>query len=541
MSKAFVDACEAGDVAAARRFLAQGGDPNSKDQGFPALYVAAQKGHIEVVQLLLGGGAAVDRPAKNGATPLSVASWNGHVAVVGALLGGGAAVDQPNKNGATSLYIASEKGHVAAVEALLGGGAAVDRPTKDGATPLFVASFKGHVAAVHALLGGGATVDQPMHNGATPLYKASQEGHADVVRHLLVAGANRACAWQGKTPLNIAQQQGHAEVVALLRNPPAAPTPAPAPAPQPAPPPTATAAALTQLAQDFPGVQPEVISTVLAACGGDATQAHAALQQMAPPAPAPAPADLGATPEPEPTAAAEEGEPPPLDAWLAQIGMSRYSAQIKEYGYDQLKTLLVATEDDIAEMTEDADTQMKKPHRRLFLAEWRVLKGAASGAASPGAASPGAGAPTSAAAAAAAAAPLPQLPDKYVAATQQIRLGQSADATKGLKSLLGIADKQVAQFLLKPEQSIIDEFAANGLAQDKGNLQLVLAGMYVDSNGEKKTLEQLLQHPHAVAVSFEATLTPYAISEKLLVPIMTALWVVLCAIRPSWRNTTCSR
>ena len=137
--------------------------------------------------------------------------------------------------------------------------------------------------------------------------------------------------------------------------------------------------------------------------------------------------------------------------------------------------------------------------------------------------------------------PVAQLPDKYVAATQQIRRGQSADATKGLKSLLGIADKQVAQFLLKPEQSIIDEFAANGLAQDKGNLQLVLAGMYVDSNGEKKSLEQLLQHPHAVAVSFESTLTLHAISDKLLVSIMTALWLALRAIRPSWRNTTCSR
>jgi hypothetical protein len=201
-----------------------------------------------------------------------------------------------------------------------------------------------------------------------------------------------------------------------------------------------------------------------------------------------------------------------------------------------MDALLVASEADIAEMTEDGDTQMKKPHRKLFLAKWRELNGAVGGASSPGPASPGAGAPTTAAA----AAPLPQLPDKYVAATQQIRLGQSADATKGLKSLLGIADKQVAQFLLKPEQSIIDEFAANGLAQDKGNLQLVLAGMYVDSNGEKKTLEQLLQHPHAVAVSFEATPTLHAISERLLVPIMTALWVVR-AIRPSWRDTTCSR
>eukprot|EP01047_Picozoa_sp_COSAG01_P110710 COSAG01_NODE_39518_length_475_cov_1.627660_1_plen_36_part_01 len=36
MSEAFVIACSRGDVAAARRFLAQGGDPNSETRRFPA-------------------------------------------------------------------------------------------------------------------------------------------------------------------------------------------------------------------------------------------------------------------------------------------------------------------------------------------------------------------------------------------------------------------------------------------------------------------------------------------------------------------------
>ena len=58
MSEAFVFACQAGDIAAARQFLAQGGDPNSETQGYPALWCAAQKGHTEVLQLLLGGGSA---------------------------------------------------------------------------------------------------------------------------------------------------------------------------------------------------------------------------------------------------------------------------------------------------------------------------------------------------------------------------------------------------------------------------------------------------------------------------------------------------
>ena len=76
------------------------------------------------------------------------------------------------------------------------------------------------------------------------------------------------------------------------------------------------------------------------------------------------------SPEPEP---AEEAEPPELDAWLAKIGLAQYGPQIQDYGYDQLKALLVATEADIAEMTADPDVKMKKPHRRLFTAEWKEL------------------------------------------------------------------------------------------------------------------------------------------------------------------------
>jgi tRNA A-37 threonylcarbamoyl transferase component Bud32 len=76
-----------------------------------------------------------------------------------------------------------------------------------------------------------------------------------------------------------------------------------------------------------------VISTVLAACGGEAAQARTALQQMAPPAPAPA--DLGATPEPElapepvPAAAAEgpmrNWTEPQVQAWLASLRLPKGS------------------------------------------------------------------------------------------------------------------------------------------------------------------------------------------------------------------------
>ena len=82
--------------------------------------------------------------------------------------------------------------------------------------------------------------------------------------------------------------------------------------------------------------------------------------------------------EPAP-APAEEAEPPELDAWLAKIGMSDYSAQLKEYGYDRMSVLHAASEADITEMMEDPDVKMKKPHRKLFLAQWKALMAADGG------------------------------------------------------------------------------------------------------------------------------------------------------------------
>eukprot|EP01047_Picozoa_sp_COSAG01_P029643 COSAG01_NODE_2039_length_8573_cov_13.642672_1_plen_2500_part_00 len=240
MSAAFAQACEAGNASAVRQYLAQGADPNYVQpnrsghrykrqgananavkprlpSGWSVLQLVSAKGHAEVVQALVEAGATVDRPDKNGSTPLFVASHKGHVAAMEVLLGAGAAVDQPTKHGFTPLYVASRKGHVAAMEVLLGAGAAVDQPDKDGSTPLSVASRKGHVAAMEVLLGAGAAVDQPTKNGCTPLLFASQNGHVAAVEALLGGGAAVDQPDEhGCTPLYAASQNGHVAAMEAL-------------------------------------------------------------------------------------------------------------------------------------------------------------------------------------------------------------------------------------------------------------------------------------------------------------------------------------
>ena len=121
-----------------------------------------------------------------------------------------------------------------------------------------------------------------------------------------------------------------------------------------------------------------------------------------------------------------------------------------------------ATEADIVEMTEDADVKMKKPHRRIFVAEWKKLLATA--------ATDGAGDGDAPAAAPVQVVLLP----KYVAAEKQIRVGKAADATHGIQVLMGMTDHAMSQFYADPIGAISKEFAVSGSADDKENLRCVL-------------------------------------------------------------------
>lgn len=47
-----------------------------------SLYIAAQKGHLEIVRCLIEHGAKMDAAAEKGATPIYIACQNGHKDVV---------------------------------------------------------------------------------------------------------------------------------------------------------------------------------------------------------------------------------------------------------------------------------------------------------------------------------------------------------------------------------------------------------------------------------------------------------------------------
>eukprot|EP00913_Durusdinium_trenchii_P007744 g7273.t1 len=154
-----------------------------------------------MVKFLCEQKANIEATGAGGATAFFIAAQNGHLGVMQYLL----------KN--------IKKLRPATLDAMQ----QLDLKTKDRSTPLLVSSQNGHMEEFKALSQTqmAQVIDHQKEGGASALYLASQNGHANVVTHLLAlrASVDKVLMDTLETPLFIACQGGHEEVVIeLLEN-----------------------------------------------------------------------------------------------------------------------------------------------------------------------------------------------------------------------------------------------------------------------------------------------------------------------------------
>jgi ankyrin repeat protein len=185
--------------------------------GRTALHIAAEGGHLEVVEVLLKFGAVIDSKDEYGITALHIAVEGGHLEVVEVLLKFGAVIDSKNDFGITALHIAADKGHLEVVKVLLKIGAVIDSTDRHGRTALHTAALRCHLDIVKFLLKIGAVIYSQNEDGRTALHFAAEQGHLEVVEVLLKFGAVIDSKDKyGRTALHIAARRGHLEVVKFL-------------------------------------------------------------------------------------------------------------------------------------------------------------------------------------------------------------------------------------------------------------------------------------------------------------------------------------
>ena len=195
------------------------GSPNSEAsvaKGFTPLFMACRFGHAEVVRLLVGASASLEKTTSLQYTPLQYACEFGQQEALACCVKLGANVNHRAVNGWHALFDACMNGHDEIVQILISAGADVDAQRNNGATGLIFASQNGHEAVVRALIGAGADVTLAV-GDVTPLRKAVMAGHVECAKVLLeVAGPGKAGI---QAALYDACERGMVELVEmLLRN-----------------------------------------------------------------------------------------------------------------------------------------------------------------------------------------------------------------------------------------------------------------------------------------------------------------------------------
>jgi ankyrin repeat protein len=218
-------AAERGLLEVARALLDLGADVRAQrpDDGLTPLHFAAT---AEVAELLLEHEA--DRLAcdGHGRTPLHFACQSGHLDVAELLICSGAAVDAPARDGMTPLLWAAQEGHNGIVRRLLTAGASVNRPDHAGRTALHRAAWRGHAAVVQQLLQGGADPFLRNRAGQTARHEAEQNRHAPVIELLLAAegdatGKERALSAPIGSPpplIKLRMIPGRSEAIAIAKD-----------------------------------------------------------------------------------------------------------------------------------------------------------------------------------------------------------------------------------------------------------------------------------------------------------------------------------
>jgi len=151
-------------------------------RGDTVLAIAARKGNLRIVQLLLDAGATIDSPDDT-SFPLTLAAAGGHQKIVEVLINGGAEINKADRVGQTAFGAAAANGHFDLAKYLLARGAAPN------ANVVAAVQSKGWREKLNFLKAHGADLNaEPGAARFTALMFAANDGREEAVRYLLDQG-----------------------------------------------------------------------------------------------------------------------------------------------------------------------------------------------------------------------------------------------------------------------------------------------------------------------------------------------------------------
>ncbi|ERL84670.1 hypothetical protein D910_02097 [Dendroctonus ponderosae] len=183
-----------------------------------ALHLAAGKGLLASVQLLLGHNANVNSLTAENATPLHWAiQRHGYKEIVEELIANNADPNSKNVDGATPLHVAVLNQNEDIFQILLNHRADVSLCDNTKFTPLHTACMNSSVFIVKELILKVPNVNILDDNNSTPLHHAASKGFLEAVRLLLENDADsNHVNLQNNSALHLAAFNGYQNIVQLL-------------------------------------------------------------------------------------------------------------------------------------------------------------------------------------------------------------------------------------------------------------------------------------------------------------------------------------
>ncbi|XP_058163633.1 ankycorbin isoform X3 [Dasypus novemcinctus] len=196
-----LQAVENGDAEKVASLLGKKGASATKhdSEGKTAFHLAAAKGHVECLRVMVTHGVDVTAQDAAGHSALHLAAKNSHHECIKKLLQSKCPAESIDSSGKTALHYAAAHGCLQAVQVLCEHKSPINLKDSDGNIPLLLAVQNGHSEVCHFLLDHGADVNSRDKNGRTVLMLACEIGSSNIVEALIRKSAD----------LNLVDSLGH--------------------------------------------------------------------------------------------------------------------------------------------------------------------------------------------------------------------------------------------------------------------------------------------------------------------------------------------
>ncbi|KAM7424499.1 hypothetical protein PAMA_000711 [Pampus argenteus] len=188
-------------------------------EGRSAFHLAATRGHLDCLSLILGHNVDISATDATGKNALHLAARNGHSLCVQKLLQHNCPFGNVDLQGRTALHDAVIAGCSSSVKLLCDSGTSVNATDFDGRTPLVLATQMCHPHICQLLLERGADITIRDKQNKSALILGCEYGCKDAVEVLLKSGADlKAVDSLGQDAFHYARLSKNQELVAIVKS-----------------------------------------------------------------------------------------------------------------------------------------------------------------------------------------------------------------------------------------------------------------------------------------------------------------------------------